>query len=39
MFSLLLNFAERKSKPGRRVKTVSVKQHLSDPAAAVMRRL
>ena len=39
MIFLFLEFAERKSKPGRRVKTVSVKQHLSDPAAAVMRRL
>ena len=39
MIFLFLEFAERKSKPGCRVKTVSVKQHLSDPAAAVMRRL
>ena len=39
MIFLFWECAERKSEPGRRVKTVSVKQHLSDPAAAVMRRL
>ena len=39
MTFLFLEFPERKSKPGRRVRTVSVKQHLSYPAAAVMRRL